>query len=57
MFVKPYVEVHEGVEADDVVRDALDDVVVEQQPLQAVVVGALGGHLDQLVPRQVCKKR
>lgn len=36
----PDVKVHEGLEAGDVVRDALDGVVVEQQPLQALVLGA-----------------
>ena len=51
----PYVQVREGVEGDDVVGDGLDGVVVEQQPLQALVPRALPRHLHQLVPGQVCK--
>ena len=53
MSVIPYVEVHERVEADDVVRDVLDGVVVQQEPLQAVVAGALGRDLHQSVPGQI----
>ena len=33
----PDVKVHEGLEAGDVVWDALDGVVVEEQPLQTPV--------------------
>ena len=49
----PDIKVHEGVEADDVVRDVLDGVVVEQQPLQAVVAGAFCGYLHQSVAGQI----
>lgn len=49
------VKVHEGGEADDVVRDALDGVVVEQQPLHAAVPRALARHLQQLVAGQICQ--
>ena len=49
----PDIKVHEGVEADDVVRDVLDGVVVEQQPLQTVVPGALSGDLHQSVAGQI----
>ena len=49
----PDIKVHEGVEADDVVRDVLDGVVVQQEPLQAVVAGALGRDLHQSVPGQI----
>ena len=52
----PEVKVHEGGEADNVVRDALDGVVVEQQPLQAVVAGALSRDLHQSVAGQIWKK-
>ena len=55
--ISPKVKVHEGGEADDVVGDALDGVVVEQQPLHAVVPGALPRHLQQLVARQIWGKR
>ena len=47
------VQVDEGLEGGDVVRDALDDVVVEEEPLEAVVVGALIGNFHKLVPRQI----
>ena len=53
----PEVKVHEGGEADDVVRDALDGVVVEQQPLHAAVPGALSRHLEQFVARQIWGKK
>ena len=52
----PEVKVHEGGEADNVVRDALDGVVVEQQPLHAAVPRALARHLQQLVAGQIWKK-
>ena len=52
----PEVKVHEGGEADDVIGDALDGVVVEQQPLHAAVPRALARHLQQLVAGQICKK-
>lgn len=53
MFVPPDVEVHEGVEAKDVVRDGLDGVVVEEEPLQTVVGGALSRDLHQSVAGQI----
>ena len=53
MSVIPYVEVHERVEADDVVRDGLDGVVVEEEPLETVVAGALCRDLHQSVAGQV----
>ena len=53
MFVRPYVEVHERVEADDVVRDGLDGVVVEEEPLQAEIAGAFCWYLHQSVAGQI----
>ena len=53
----PEVKVHERGEADDVVGDALDRVVVEQQPLHAAVPRALARHLQQLVAGQIWRKR
>ena len=53
----PDVEVHEGGEADDGVGDALDGVVVEQQPLHAAVAHALRWNLQQLVARQIWEDR
>ena len=53
MLVIPYVEVHEGVEADDVVRDALDGVVVKQESLKTVIEGALLGNLHQSVAGEI----
>ena len=47
------VQVDQRLEGGDVVGDALDDVVVEEEPLQAVVVGALRWNFHQLVPRQI----
>ena len=57
MFVPPDVEVHEGVEAEDVVRDGLDGVVVEEEPLQTVVGGALSRDLHQSVAGQIWNRR
>ena len=51
----PDIKVHEGVEADDVVGDVLDGVVVEQEPLQAVVAGAFCRDLHQSVAGQIWK--
>lgn len=47
--ITAYVEVHEGVEADDVVRNALDGVVIEEESLQTMIESALGRNLDQSV--------
>ena len=53
----PEVKVHERGEADDVVGDALDRVVVEQQPFHAAIPRALARHLQQLVAGQIWRKR